>query len=152
MKENSNDTKQTETKIDSSDLNQDVYFFGGLKEYNLDQIETEVLHENIYLDVFAGSDLRLKKNIIPLEKTLSKVNNLETILFNWDESVKSKFNSGNNEREVGLIAQQVAIEFPELVKKDTETGFLTVNYTKLTTHLVEAIKELSQIVEEQTDK
>ena len=34
------------------------YNFGGIKDCNLEQIENEVLNDSVYLDVFAGSDIR----------------------------------------------------------------------------------------------
>jgi len=42
-----------------------------------------------------------------------------------------------------VIAQEVEKIFPELVEKD-EKGFLSVNYTGLIPHLIEAVKELKE--------
>jgi hypothetical protein len=108
--------------------------FGKVQEFDLEQIEAEVLNESVYLDVFAGSDLRLKTHVSPIEGALSKVTQLDGITHRWKD---------RGGVHAGLVAQQVAEHMPELVRKDTETGVLAVNYQKLSSYLVEAIKDLS---------
>lgn len=117
------------------------YYFGGVKEFNLEQIETEVLNESVYLDVFAGSDMRLKTDVKDLGSTLLALTSLDTILYKWNDDVQSPLKTGEG-TQVGVIAQQVAEVFPELVKQEESTGHLMVNYPKMTTHLLAAIKEL----------
>lgn len=125
------------------------YAFGGIKEFNLEQIETEVLNESLYLDVFAGSDMRLKTNVEEMTGTLDKITQLDAITYQWRGDVNPEYAKDVEGTQVGLVAQQVAEVFPELVKKDEQTGYLAVNYTKLTAHLVVAIKELNHIVQDQ---
>lgn len=125
------------------------YYFGGIKEFNLEQIESEVLSESVYLDVFAGSDLRLKENVKNIPSVLSQLNKLDAISFTWKQDIQDFQVEGKNLPQVGLIAQQVAEVFPELVRRDEKSGFLTVNYTKITTHLLAGFKELNQIVQSQ---
>lgn len=130
--ENASSTKQpSDTK----------YYFGGIKEFNLEQIESEVLNESVYLDVFAGSDMRLKTEVKNLGSTLSALVQLDTILYKWNPEVSSPIATGEG-IQVGLVAQQVAEIFPELVRKEEKTGHLMINYSKLTTHLVSAVREL----------
>ncbi|MEQ1722461.1 MAG: tail fiber domain-containing protein [Pseudobdellovibrio sp.] len=126
------------------------YNFGKVKDYDLAQIESEVLNESIYLDVFAGSDLRLKKDVHPLENSLQKILALEGISYLWNETAL-KSNAPTNS-QIGLIAQQVASVIPDLVKKDAATNLLAINYTKLTPYLVESIKELKSIIDQQNEK
>ncbi|OFZ21445.1 MAG: hypothetical protein A2X94_08020 [Bdellovibrionales bacterium GWB1_55_8] len=128
-------TKKTEQKD---------YYFGGIKEFNLEQIETEVLNESIYLDVFAGSDLRLKKNVLPIEDALSKVLQIEGVRFEWNPEAPGAPKNGTP--QAGLIAQDVAAVMPELVRADRDTGMLAVEYSKLVSYLVEAVKDLNAIV------
>lgn len=127
-----------------------AYTFGQIKEFDLAQIETEVLNESIYLDVFAGSDLRLKKDVKPLNNPLEKILSLDGVSFLWNENTASPGAPKNN--QIGLVAQQVAATMPDLVKKDSATGILTVNYTKLTPYLVESIKELKVMIDVQNKK
>jgi hypothetical protein len=138
--------KEKDLQSKGQPKDQKDYYFGGIKEFNLEQIETEVLNESIYLDVFAGSDLRLKTQIRPIEGALSKVMQLGGVHFNWNPETSQAQHSG---LESGLIAQEVAAVMPELVRKDQASGMLAVNYTKLTSYLVEAIKDLSTTVLEQ---
>lgn len=127
-----------------------IYNFGQIKEFDLAQIESEVLNESIYLDVFAGSDLRIKKNVEALKNPLEKILSLDGISYLWNENVAHPAAPKNT--QIGLIAQQVAAVMPDLIKKDTETGILAVNYTKLTPYLVESIKELKNMIDAQNEK
>lgn len=128
-----------------------TYYFGGIKEYSLEQIENEVLNESVYLDVFAGSDLRLKENIQEVPSTIKSLQKLDVIKYSWKPEIKNHLTQNEGE-QVGVVAQQVVEFFPELVKKDSETGYLTVNYSKLTAHLLVAIKELNTLVETQNQR
>lgn len=121
--------------------------FGGIREFNLEQIESEVLHESVYLDVFAGSDFRLKKNIQPIEDALDKLASLQGVTFEWNESqYPSAWPTPSMRPQAGLIAQEVAAVMPELVRQDEASGYLTMDYPKLTSYLVEAVKELQERV------
>jgi hypothetical protein len=114
-------------------------FIGDFKEFNLAQLETEILNDSIYLDVFAGSDFQLKNDIAPLKNSLEKVLSLNGISYRWNETTAPQMDKG---QQCGVIAQEVAAVMPELVRKDFEKGFLAVNYSKMNAYLVEAIKEL----------
>jgi Chaperone of endosialidase len=120
--------------------------FGSIQEFNLEKIESEVLNDSLYLDVFAGSDLSLKADISPIENALAKVLQLDGITHTWKNAAGIK-----NPKSVraGLIAQQVAVQMPELVRKDESTGVLAVDYQKLNSYLVESIKDLNRIILDQ---
>jgi len=133
---------KTEKKVEPT------YQFGGLREFSLEQIENEVLSESVYLDVFAGSDLRLKADVHEMPATLHKLDQLDAILYQWNPEVNPQQPKASGQ-QVGLIAQQVAEIFPELVRQDENSGYLAVNYSKLTTHLLVAVKELSALCREQ---
>lgn len=117
--------------------------FGTLQKFDLAQIESEVLNDSLYLDVFAGSDLRLKSNVAPIQDALSKVLLLNGITHTWKKNVPV---SNPKTRRAGLIAQQVATQMPELVREDQSTGVLAVDYQKLNSYLVESIKDLNKII------
>lgn len=127
----------------------ETYQFGGLKQYDLDQIESEILNESVYLDVFAGSDFHLKQDIKPLENALNKVLQLNGVTYHWNNTVAQ---GSDTALHAGLIAQDVAAVMPELVRRDQDKGFLAVEYSKLNSYLVEAIKELHSVVAEQNNK
>lgn len=123
------------------------YNFGGIKEFNLEQIESEVLNDSVYLDVFAGSDSVFKKDLKSVESCLEKLETLDAVnyLYKTDEFPKHAF---PKTRQIGFIAQAVEKVFPELVMKTPE-GHLMVNYANLTPVLTEGVKELSSQVKRQ---
>jgi hypothetical protein len=85
------------------------------------------------------SDIRLKENIAPLENGIEKISSLKGIYFN------NKGESVNN-REVGVIAQDVEKVLPELVSTNKD-GYKSVDYTKLSAVLIEAVKEQQKQIE-----
>ena len=96
---------------------------------------------------YISSDERLKREVRPLESSLEKVSNLQGVSYEWktDEYPDMGLTKG---RHIGLIAQKVETVFPELVETDRD-GYKSVSYSKLTSVLVEAVKELKVSNEEQ---
>lgn len=91
-----------------------------------------------YHSLFYGwatpSDQTLKENIQPITNALPRVMNLEGVYFEW-------VSDENSERHIGLIAQNVESQFPELVA----TGGLptkAVSYGHVVAVLIPAIQEL----------
>ena len=91
------------------------------------------------LNGWAGSDLRWKKNITPLENSLQKVCQLQGVNYEW--RTKEFPDKGFTDApQVGLIAQDVEKVIPQLVNTDKD-GFKALDYSRLTAILVEAVKE-----------
>lgn len=86
------------------------------------------------------SDLRLKTNVLELENALDKTNQLRGVSYNWNDPKKSQT------RQIGLIAQEVEVVYPELVQTLND-GTKAVNYTQLVAVLIESIKELNNKIE-----
>ncbi len=80
------------------------------------------------------SDIRLKRNIKPIENALSKLLSVRGISFNWQEEDRGA------ESEFGVAAQEVEKVFPELVGMLAD--YKTVKYNGLIPVLIEATKEL----------
>ena len=91
-----------------------------------------------------NSDIRLKKNIIPLQHALSKITQLNGYTYQW------KMESSDTSQQIGVIAQEVQKLFPELVKEDNK-GILSVNYSGLIPVLIESIKEQQKEIEKLRD-
>lgn len=84
------------------------------------------------------SDERLKENIAPVEGALDKLHGLRGVYFTMK--------GAPDQREVGLIAQDVQKVLPEAVRVvDEDAGYLGVSYPSLVPLLVEAIKELDEL-------
>jgi trimeric autotransporter adhesin len=91
--------------------------------------------------VLACSDLRYKHTIKPLQHSLEKIMQLHGVSYFWkaDQFPELGFTA---DKQIGVIAQDLEKQFPELVQTDEE-GFKTVDYAKLTPVLIEAMKELA---------
>jgi len=88
-------------------------------------------------NVTAYSDERLKENIKPIESSVDKVKQLRGVTYDWKET---------GEASVGVIAQEVEAVFPELVVENEE--YKSVDYGRLTSVLIEAIKEQQAQIDE----
>ena len=85
-----------------------------------------------------SSDARLKKDIDPINLGLEAILQLEGKTYKWSDASRSQ------QTHIGLIAQEVEKVIPEVVTED-ENGFKAIAYAKLTTILIEAIKEQQEI-------
>jgi hypothetical protein len=126
------------------------YDFGGINDFNLEEIENEVLNDSVYLDVFAGSDVRFKENVQGVENALEQIMKLNAYTYNYktEEFPNNNFPSGE---QTGLMAQDVEKVAPIAVKEDSE-GMKYVNYARLAPLLIESVKELQKTVEAQAKK
>jgi hypothetical protein len=95
---------------------------------------------------YFGSDIRLKKNTMPIEKALEKVLNLNGVQFQYIEGVEEEGIADSEGFRLGFIAQEVEKIFPEVVK-DMPDGTKAMSYTDLTAVLVEAVKEQQKEIE-----
>lgn len=85
----------------------------------------------------SSSDARLKSDIAPIADALAKVQALTGVTFTM---------AGSDLRQMGLIAQQVQAVAPEVVVE--AEGILRIAYGNLVGLLVEAIKDLTQEVDQ----
>jgi hypothetical protein len=103
-------------------------------------------------NVTAYSDVRLKTNIVTINNAIDKVKRLRGVYFDWIDS---------GEHSLGMIAQEVEEVLPELVMTNTECKTFTqevlnvtksLDYSKIVSVLVEAIKEQQKQIEEQNKR
>ncbi len=85
------------------------------------------------------SDERLKANILQLENPMPKLMNLRGVTFN-------KLTTPDHE-EIGLIAQELEKEYPELVETNKD-GVKSVAYTRMVAVLLEAVKSQQKEIDE----
>lgn len=88
-----------------------------------------------------SSDERFKTNVQPLTNVLEKLENVRGVSFDWNEIYESMGRSTHH-REIGVIAQELEPNFPELVTTWGAEGHRAVDYGRLTAVLLEAVKEL----------
>lgn len=79
------------------------------------------------------SDIALKENINTIENSLTLIEKLDGITFNWKNTGKLS---------AGVIANQVESILPQLIS--SMNGYKTVNYNGLIGLLIEAIKSLNE--------
>ena len=84
-----------------------------------------------------SSDFNLKDDIITITDGLSTVEKLRGVSFTWKNS---------KEKSYGVIAQELEEILPDLVSN--AGGHKSVNYNGLIGFLIEAVKELSDRVDE----
>ena len=89
-------------------------------------------------DINSISDVRTKENIVTVESGLDLVSQLRGVWYN---------KIGEEDRKVGVIAQEVEKVLPEVVSTDGD-GMKAVDYGKMVGVLIEAIKELKQEIKE----
>jgi hypothetical protein len=99
-------------------------------------------NKDVYLKsgVLVTSDERTKTNIVSLDNALNKISNLRGVSYQWIDP------SRDQSTQVGVIAQEIAVEYPDLVSEDGY-GLFTVNYSGLVAPLISAVSEMSGIVD-----
>jgi hypothetical protein len=98
------------------------------------------------ITAFFVSDRNLKQNIVNIENSLDKVSKLNGVYYNWTKEALEKHKHLVDEKEVGVIAQDVEAVLPELVAT-REDGTKAVRYERLCAVLIESIKELKKEID-----
>jgi hypothetical protein len=99
------------------------------------------------VNLIETSDLRLKKGIAPLLNTLDKVLAMRGVRYQSKQEDLPKEAFGEDS-QIGFIGQEMETVCPEIVSTDSE-GYKSINYSRLTPILVEAIKEQQQLIQRQ---
>ena len=86
----------------------------------------------------ATSSIRYKEDLKPIENALDIIKKLEGVTFTWKSTGK---------RDTGLIAEEVVKVAPDFVLKDENNMPLAIDYGRITSVLIEAIKELAILVQ-----
>lgn len=94
-----------------------------------------------FMDVEVRSDRRKKTELVTINSALTKLKTLTGYTYLVEDENKIKHKSA------GLIAQDVQKVLPEVVNED-DKGFLTMTYNGIHALVIEAIKELSDRVEQ----
>jgi hypothetical protein len=112
----------------------EVLFADGIGEFKVNGIVTASCGTLIC------SDKRFKKDIVELDNatSLRKLLQLNAYFYYFDTQ-KFPQNGFSNEKQVGLLAQEVEILFPELVKTGND-GYKMVDYSKLSPILLSGMK------------
>ncbi len=83
----------------------------------------------------------MKYNIETINNALKTIKNIRGVKYERDGR------SG-----IGVIAQEIQKYLPEVVHKENDSEYLSVSYGNIVAVLIEGIKELNYIVDEQNEK
>jgi hypothetical protein len=103
------------------------------------------------ITAYYSSDAKFKDNVTEIPDALEKIKSIRGVTFDWnDEYIKSHGGEDGyfiRKRDVGVIAQEIQKVLPELVVERSE-GYLAVKYDRIVALLIQAVKELSDKLEE----
>ena len=99
------------------------------------------------ITAFFTSDETLKTNIENIQNPMDKVMELNGVYYDWTQEAKDKHSHLGDDREVGVIAQQVEKVLPEMVGT-RDDGTKAVRYERMCALLIECVKDLQNQVNE----
>ena len=118
-----------------------------LRHNNSTRLETSNNGVSINNIMTCNSDKRLKENVTNLDGSLDKVLKMRGVSFNW---INEKDDRDDGEKTIGFLAQEMQEIEPSLVYNSNTgadgTQYLGVAYQNLSAHLVEAIKEQNEVI------
>jgi hypothetical protein len=88
-----------------------------------------------------SSDARFKENVEQLTGVLDRLDRVRGVKFDWNSRYEA-LGRATGHREIGVIAQEIEKEFPELVTTWGDEDYRAVDYGRMAGVFIEAIKEL----------
>ena len=96
------------------------------------------------------SDVRYKTDVKTIRNALETLLNLRGVTHSWVEEIVNGRTMPSG-KTLGVVAQELEQHLPELVSTD-QNGYKSVDYTKITALLIEAIKDQQQLIEKQNNR
>ena len=90
---------------------------------------------------YESSDERLKNILNPVKVNLDELAKLRKIYYTWKDDSKPGI-------QLGMVAQDIQKLYPELVDVDSETGYLSLAYDKLSVIALEAIDNVYDMIKD----
>ena len=87
----------------------------------------------------AVSSIRYKKNISPLESSISSVRDMNPVRFEYKQ---------NNRQDIGFIAEEMDKIYPTIVSKNMNGDIEGIQYPKITAILTKALQEALQKIDQ----
>ena len=103
------------------------------------------------ITAYYSSDIRLKKNVVPIENALDSIDKIRGVRFEWTDDYIQQHGGEddyfNRRHDVGVIAQELRLVLPELVA-ERQDGYLAVKYDRIVALLIQSVKELKEEINE----
>ena len=132
-------TKVGINKQYNTDLNGELDVSGSILAQNLFVNQIGIFGQSVTAQEFlTPSDEKLKENIKIIENSISSIQQMRGVTFQWRASQRN---------DIGFIAQEVSKVIPEAVQKHSTESYLVVAYEKIIPVLIEGIKQLTERVE-----
>lgn len=112
------------------------FYSSNIQVFSIDNQGNAVLRGSLS----QNSDIRLKKDFSVIHHSLERLTNIHGYHYRWKDANR------DSAIQIGLLAQEVDKEFPQLVSEDKD-GIKSVNYSGFTAVLLEAIHDLRIKVE-----
>ena len=94
-------------------------------------------------DFIIPSDVTLKNVIENIPNALNIIKGLDGVKYTWNELGQKLLGYGADKIELGVLAQQIEKDLPELIAMSANGDYKMVAYSRLVAVLIEAVKELS---------
>jgi hypothetical protein len=146
--------------------NIDIGSYGGVNDYNTIRIGTPNIQTSFYAAGVDGvaisgpvpvyinsngqlgtvnSSIRLKEDVHDMAAASDGLMHLRPVTYRY----KQPYADGSKPIDYGLIAEEVAQVYPDLVVKDADGQIQTVQYQKLTPMLLNEVQKQHRLLEEQ---
>jgi hypothetical protein len=99
------------------------------------------------VSVTETSDLRFKKDIAPLSNALDTILAMRGVRYFLKQEASSP-RAFSEKSQIGFVGQEMETVCPEVVSTDSD-GYKSLNYSRLTPILVEAVKEQQRLITQQ---
>jgi len=99
------------------------------------------------ITAFYSSDIKLKTNVENIQNPIDKVKQLNGVSYNWTEEAQKKYNHFTDNKEIGVIAQDVEKVLPEIVA-ERDDGTKAVRYERMCALLIECVKDLQNQIDD----
>jgi hypothetical protein len=94
-------------------------------------------------DFIIPSDATLKNVIENIPNALDIIKGLDGVKYTWNELGQKLLGYSADKIELGVLAQQIEKDLPELIAMSANGDYKMVAYSRLVAVLIEAVKELS---------
>jgi hypothetical protein len=109
-----------------------IFYDANNTAFYVDPASTSNLNAVTCVSLTETSTLRIKENIEGIENPLEIIRKLRGVQYN---------KKGNNNKEIGVIAEEVVEILPQVVLKDYLGNATSVSYGRLTALLIEVVKK-----------